>query len=242
MLPATSTTRWRTTGAYTPINASKAGLLYETRCWITYYVQSGDSQKTREALVNGILPQRSRETRRTIVTVIQQRLQRWFPPQWVYEDLWSFAEDEHQPSLKTSLLLHVVRQDHLLYDFVQQIVVSSWEQGERVLTRADVQRFLDLAAAEHAETERWSHATREKLAGNVLSILRDYGLLSGREQKYIVEPIVPTAVVNHLIRLLRAEGIEEEAIPYHPDWRIWLWSSQRAEQAVAAFPPHEITL
>jgi hypothetical protein len=43
------------------------------------------------ALVRGVLPQRSRATRAAIVHVIRQRLVQWHPPDWVLADLVAFA-------------------------------------------------------------------------------------------------------------------------------------------------------
>jgi hypothetical protein len=57
--------------------------------------------------------------------------------------------------------------------------------------------------------------------------LRDYGLLSGKQTKRIVEPVVDQQAVWHLIRLLQDEGIPESRIAEHPDWRIWLMVSDR---------------
>ncbi len=224
---------WRATDLYLPTNASKTGLLEETRLFLLSLSERGDVSAARKALVDGALPQRSRETREVIVRIIQQRLTRWSPPPWVYHDLIAFAQDRHHPSLQAALLLHVVRQDALLYDFVQRDIVPRWERGDHVLVRADVQRFLDQSLAGHPEIDSWSRETREKLAGNMLSILRDYGLLRGREKKQIIEPLVPSPVVNHLIRLLHEEGIAEEALVDHPDWSIWLWNKRRARQAIA---------
>lgn len=230
---------WRAIGGYLPTNASKTGLLEETRIFLQTLERLRDLGASRQALVDGALPQRARETRETIVTVLQQRLVRWSPPQWVFDDLIAFANDQTQPSLEAALLLHVVRQDTLLYDFVQRELNRRWADGDHTLIRADVQRFLDRALPEHPEIDTWSRATREKLAGNMLSILRDYGLLRGREVRQIVEPVVPDPVVTHLIRLLQEEGIPAEALANQPDWQIWLWSSQRARQAVAALTVRE---
>jgi hypothetical protein len=83
----------------------------------------------------------------------------------------AFAQDTHQPSLQAALLLHVVRQDALLYDFVQQELKIRWEYGDHTLIRADVQRFLDQALPEHPEIDEWSRVTREKLAGNMLEFI-----------------------------------------------------------------------
>ncbi len=225
-------TLWRATGSYVPTLSSKTSLLEETRQFLLPYARLRDSRTTRLALVNGGLSQRSRATRATIVRIVQLRLTRWNPPAWVLDDLIAFAQDENQAEFQAAMLLHTARQDHLLYDFVQQIVVKRWFAGERQLIRADVQRFLDSAQVAHPEVAAWSHSTREKLSRNALTTLRDFGLLQGSASKQIVEPIVPPAVVQHLVRLLQAEGIPPEQVANHPDWQIWLWDAARAQKAI----------
>ncbi len=230
--------QWRAAGTYVPANTSKIRLLEETRIFLLALEHHGTVEAARRALLDGGLLQRSRETRATIVKVIQQRLTRWAPPAWVLEDLIAFAHDRDTPSLPAALLLHVVRQDALLYDVIQR-ELSRWRRGDHLLVRADVQRFLDQSLPVHPEIDGWSRETREKLAGNMLSILCDYGLLRGREQKQLVEPLIPPPVVVHLVRLLRAEGVSEEDLPAHPDWALWLWDEQRARQALRALAAQE---
>ncbi len=93
----------------------------------------GDLNATQQALVTHLLPQRSRATRTTIVRIIQQRLVRWFPPEWVIDDLVRFAQDTMQPSLAAALLVHVVRQDALLYDFVTTVIMPRWKSSDHLL-------------------------------------------------------------------------------------------------------------
>jgi hypothetical protein len=62
--------------------------------------------------------------------------------------------------------------------------------------------------------------------------LRDFGLLQGKATRQIVEPIVPPVVVQHLMRLLQAEGIPPDQIAHHPDWQLWLWDATRAQKAI----------
>src|SRR6266567_7181143 len=212
MSASSETTRWRASGSYLPRLASKTSLIEETRRFLLAYARFGDIEASRQALITEELPQRSRATRVTIVENIQIRLTRWHPPAWVLGDLIAFAQGGQQAELQAALLLHTARQDALLYDIIQQVVVPHWFAGERELIRADIQRFLDGAQAEHPEVAGWSHSTREKLSGNSLTTLRDFGLLHGKAAKQIVEPIVPPAVVLHLIRLLQAEGISPEQV------------------------------
>ena len=229
-------TRWRAAGPYRPTNASKAGLLDETRLFLVTYARLDDVDAAARALTDGALPQRSRETRLTIVKIIKARLTRWHPPDWVLSELAGFAASSDTDTLKAALLLHAARQDALLYDVVLRVITPRWTEHMPEVSRADVQRFLDAAEPVHPEIAGWSRETREKLAGNLLSILRDYGLLVGTATKRIVEPIVPAGVVAHLARLLLAEGLMVEELPRHPDWRLCLWEPERAARALAGLP------
>lgn len=229
---STERTCWRVTGSYLPTLASKSSLIEESRLFLDTYAQLGDPHAALQALVDGVLPQRSRETRETIVLVLRRRLVRWDPPSWVLADLASFAQDTHSDALPLALLLHIARQDGLLYDFVQQVIVQRWYSGTPRVIRSDVQGFLDKAQDEHPEIIRWSHSTREKISGNVLTVLRDCRLLKGEVNKYIVMPTVSTPVVLHMIHLLEAEGVTREQLAQHPDWHLWLWDSIRAQKAI----------
>lgn len=231
-----SGTAWRAAGLYLPTNASKAGLLDETRQFLMIYARLRDVDATARELTDGALPQRSRETRRTIVKIIKTRLARWNPPAWVLSELAAFAESHDTDTLKSALLLHAARQDALLYDVVLQVVAPRWAEHVPEVSRADVQRYLDAAEPSRPEIAGWSRETREKLTGNLLTILRDYGLLVGTATKRIVEPIVPTGVVAHLARLLLAEGLAAEDLALHPDWRLWLWEPEWAARALANLP------
>src|SRR5205085_2325626 len=116
-------------------------------------------------LLDGGLPQRSRATRESIVKVITERLLAWHPPAWVCADLVASAQGADDGTLSLLLLLYAARQDALLYDVVQQVVWPRWREGVTTISRADVQRFIDDALPAHPEIDRWSVATREKLAG-----------------------------------------------------------------------------
>jgi hypothetical protein len=100
------------------------------------------------------------------------------------------------------------------------------------LITADIQRFLDDMQMTHPEVTRWSYSTRARLSRHALATMRDLGLLQGKASKQIVEPIVPPAVVQHLIRLLQEEGIPSEQIAHHPDWQLWLWDAARTQKDI----------
>ena len=238
---STHETQWRVTGPYLPTLASKAALLEETRLFLVTYSLNYDIDVTTRRLLNDVLAQRSRNTRTTILDIIRARLVRWNPPYWVLRDLISFAQAPDLDTLRAALLLHIPRQDHVLYDFVQQVIVPHKQRGEIKIFTSDVQTFLDASQEEHAEISRWSFETRLRLSRGVLATLRDCGLLKGEVNKHIVLPVIPDSVVRHLIRLLKAEQIPQEQMAYHPDWQLWLWSPAQAQPAIDSFLEQEQT-
>lgn len=214
--------------------ASKNGLVDETRLFLQTYASSGSIDQARTDLITGGLPQRSRTTRVVIVRMIQSRLTRWNPPAWVLDDLVVASTLDDMSRLRVLLLLHYARQETLIYDTVQHLLVPHWQRSEIIVTRDDVQAFLDLVATQHPEVAAWSYETRIKIAGNVLTTLRDYALLVGNTVKRIAEPPVDLTAVQHLIRLLREEGVAEQRIADHPDWRIWLLFPERVRGILAS--------
>jgi Putative inner membrane protein (DUF1819) len=229
---ATKEIAWRATGIYVPTLASKASLLEETRVFLETYAQCGSIEQASQLLNDGGLPQRSRRTRTTIVGIIRMRLTRWHPPAWVLDDLVSFARDTRSDAFPLAVLLHTARQDRLLYDFVQKVVVPRWYNGTYKLIPSDVQGFLDTMQPEHPEISHWGYTTRERLSNGVLTVLRDCKLLKGEVNKYIGTPLVPTAAVEHLIHLLQGEEISQDVMAQHLDWRLWLWDTTQAQGAI----------
>lgn len=234
-----SSVRWRASGAYVSTLSSKSTLIDETKIFLRVFAQTGDPIRTCRALIDGELPHSSRETRSAIVDRIRIRLVSWHPPAWVLQDLLSFAEDTQSDAFVVALLLHIVRQDVMIYEFVQQVLVPRWYEGSHEMIRSDVQSFLDQALPEHPEVSHWSYSTREKISRNLLTVLRDCTLLKGSVKKHIVLPVVPQPVAYHLIRLLQAEGVPAAQLAAHPDWRLWLWDAEQAQAALRSFELQE---
>jgi hypothetical protein len=231
-------THWRASGSFVASSALFGGILDETRLYLALLAeQTGTvSERVQQAgllLVDGALLQRARSSRKSIVSRINTRLNGWSPQAWVLDDLVAFAQAGSPSALQAALLIHVCRQDVLLYAIVQELIWPRWQVGESGVTSSDVQCFLDSQMSWRPEIEGWSRQTRERLGSTTLAILRDYGLLQGKARKKIVEPIVPGEVITHLTKLLHAEGIPEAEIASHPDWRLWLWDAQRTQQMIA---------
>ena len=74
------------------------------------------------------------------------------------------------------------------------------------MPRNDVLDLLDQKAEEHPAIQRWAETSRVKLAGNILTALRDFGALEGTQKIYLVRPSLPLSTAEHLLRILTVEG------------------------------------
>ena len=183
----------------------------------------------RQVLTGSLLPQRSRNTRRHIWTAINRRYLSLLP-NWAVNDLAVSARDfPNNRSLISLIYLHFCLRDRLTYDFVTRVVWRHWLQNRLNISREDVLSFLDEAAGEHPQIRVWSTSSRLKLAGNVLTALRDFGLLGGVQRKLIIKPDLPVATVEHLVRLEATEGLKGVEVLQSSDWKLFL----RTENEVA---------
>jgi hypothetical protein len=132
-------------------------------------------------------------------------------------------QDSADPAFKGLLFLHYARRDRLTFDFVTQKIWSCWKSGQNLVTRQDVLDFLDDLKPSTPQIGRWREASRNKLAGNLLSALRDFGLLVGAQKKMLRRPVVAPQVALHLVRLLDREGLRGRAVLEALDWRLLLW-------------------
>jgi hypothetical protein len=61
-----------------------------------------------------------------------------------------------------------------------------------------LQYFAEISEG-HPEIEAWSDSTRKKLARNLLTILRDFGLLRGKNQKEFHRLYIPMSVFSYIL-------------------------------------------
>jgi hypothetical protein len=127
--------------------------------------------------------------------------------------------------------IHYARRDCLTFDFVTDKLWSLWKGRVRDVRRSDVIDFL----TDNGESTsvKWRQSTRMKLAGNVLSALRDFGLLTGVQRKRLQRPVVASEVVLHLCRLLDHEGLRGRGLLESRDWRFFLWDTEDTAQALS---------
>jgi hypothetical protein len=222
----------RDLGPISARNSSKGALLPEAHIVFRALASGKGLDDVRGASLTGkLLRQPARETRRRIWQSLDWRYFAWGPPRWVLADFAEGAKADVTDRRFVGLAyVHYARRDRLTFDFVTNKLWPLWKHGTRDVRRNDVMDFL----AESAETTsaKWRESTRIKLAGNVLSALRDFGLLTGVQRKFLQRPVVASEVVLHLCRLLSTEGLRGRTLLEARDWRLFLWDTRDTSQAL----------
>jgi bacteriophage exclusion system BrxA-like protein len=223
----------RDAGAYSTRNSSKGSLLSESHVIFRALASGKSIGEVRSASLGGkLLRQAARETRHRIWEALHWRFFAWTPPVWVIAALTAASHsDVTSPRFAGLVYVHFARRDRLTFDFVADKLWPLWKGGARDVRRDDVIDFLAERAA--SQPVRWRESTRVKLAGNVLSALRDFGLLTGVQRKTLQRPVVAPEVVLHLCHLLDAEGLRGRALLEARDWRLFFWDIQDTSQALA---------
>lgn len=178
-------------------------------------------------------PKRSRENRERIWTSIQQRYLIPTTP-WLTSLLAdTCASGPHSREFASPLYLLYALRDRLTFDFVTNVLAVEGHQGRPVVSRNDVLDLLNQAAGHQPQIERWTESTRIKLAGSILTALRDFGLLEGQQKKVLVRPVLPLTTAEALLRVLTVEGCRGRQAVRDATWRLFLLTEQEVASTLA---------
>lgn len=212
--------QYRDAGPYSARNSSKGALIAEAGTIVDALRSGLSTDQARARAISGdLITQRARSTRERVWDAIHYMY--LSQPTWGLADLQAAYERGPQSREFLSLLyVHYALRDHLTFDFVAQVLWARWNTHQLAVAREDVLDLLDQASEAQPQIQRWAEGTRIKLAGSILTALRDFGVLAGKQKKTIVQPVLPLTTAEHLLRILVAEGIRGADVLRDPAWRL----------------------
>lgn len=189
--------------------------------------------EARHAMLEGkLIRKTSFETRRKIVNAISHRFF-WPHSEW---SLMSIATESEKgirsPGFLSLVYLYYALRDRLTFECAVGPIWEKWKNQSTSVSKAEVLSFVEEQAEKEEHIKKWCESTRLKLASNMLTAFREFGLMRGIQSKQIQKPAVSQETVFHLLCILLAEGQEGRSIVEARDWRLFLWSESEVAQAL----------
>lgn len=224
---------YRDTGPYSARNSSKGALIAEAGRVIDGLCSGHSLGALRASALDGSLfTQRARATRRRIWSNIHYRY--LSQPEWGLSDLQrACGKGPLSREFVSLLYVHYALRDRLTYDFVTEILWERWLAGQRSVAPEDVRSLLDRVSETQPQIARWAESTRVRLARHILSALRDFGVLEGKQKKTLVHPTLPLSTAEHLLRILTAEGLRGTEVLRDALWRLFFCSQDDVAHILA---------
>lgn len=221
-------------GPYSARNSSKGALLEEASRVFGAIASGGSLEEVRgQALRGTLLSQRSTQNRKRIWSSLHQRYLISEMP-WLTRVLAEkSSQGAHSSDFASVLYLLYALRDRLTFDFVSNVLFPKRNSNRPVVSRNDVLDLLQSAAPYQSQIDRWSESTRIKLAGSVLTALRDFGLLDGKQKKILVKPAFPSSTAAVLLRILVSEGCRGRHVLEDQTWRLFLLTEADVAQSLA---------
>jgi hypothetical protein len=132
----------------------------------------------------------------------------------------------HAPDRQTERLVlfyELCRSSPILRDTTIYCVYPRYAAGYSSIDKADIQDYFDDIAMEHPELTAWSPQTRDKVVSNILTILRDFGLLEGSQRKQFSRLYVPLPAFVYVLYRLAEDGLTtpQEILNSVEDWQLF---------------------
>lgn len=113
--------------------------------------------------------------------------------------------------------------DQLVHDFASMCLYDLYHDGRGVVDHGDVLQWLDRQTQDgHPEVSDWSPQTRNRVAAQLSSITRDFGLLEGAQRKRFRPVYVPLPAFIYVLYDLHAHGRSSRELVENPGFRIFL--------------------
>jgi hypothetical protein len=201
--------------------SGKAGLVDETFAALRL-VQSGKTAtEIRTAvMVDDFLGKATHESRKAIWEKLHQR---YFQDWKRVSFLSKLIAQSSSETGKFFVYYDFCRTEPILYDAVTRPIYSRFQSGFSGIEISDLQTWLDGIQAEHPEILDWSPQTRKKVLSNILTVLRDFGLMSGANRKSFERVFVPTTLAGYILYSLH-ESLDKfgaRTVIESLDWRLF---------------------
>src|SRR5947209_16230680 len=133
-------------------------------------------------------------------------------------------------ALDRILYFHAAQSDCLLHDIVTEVLARFRTMGKVDVAPEDIRAAITKWIAEGRMTSEWSENTLVRATREVLSTLRDFGILQGVVNKRLAPIYLSVEAFAYLAFYLQQRQPSGERLLEDPEWQLFFLSRQTVEQ------------
>jgi len=191
----------------------------------------GKSQSVEENLKqfrhDNILGKASRSRVEDILAIFRQR---YLTDKSVTKALVTLIHNKFlAEGLNCILYFHATQSDRLLHDFVTELLASMHQLGRLDVSVNDVKNWISKKITQGQTQSPWSDTTITRCAREVLSTLRDFGILQGAVKKRLAPIYLPIEAFAYIALYLQQNQPSGEKLIHAPEWQLFFLSPEAVE-------------
>jgi len=127
------------------------------------------------------------------------------------------------------LYFHATQSDRLLHDTVTDLLASLCHLGRQDISVSDVKNWINKQIAQGKTLTKWSDTTITCCAREILSTLRDFGILRGAVKKYLTPIYLPVQAFAYIALYLKQRQPSGEKLINATEWQLFFLSTEAVE-------------
>lgn len=208
----------------------KAGaLLEDTKTLLVHWDESLSTQENLKRIYQeNIFSKASRSRVEDILAIFRQRYLTSAP---VTKSLISLVRGNFTAEgLDRILYFHATQSDNLLHDVVTEVLAPLRFQGKADVTVKDIENVIQKWIAEGKTVGPWSEITVLRAARELLSTLRDFGIIRGASHKHLTPVYLPIEAFAYLAFYLQQRQPSGALLLHDPEWQLFFLTHHSVEQ------------
>ena len=207
----------------------KAGaLLTDTKILLAHWDTARSVQKNLDRIRReNIFGKASRSRIEDILAIFRQR---YLTSEAVTRSLVALVQQGLPgEALDRILYFYATQSDALLHDIVTEVLALFRMQGRIDVTVNDIQSAITDWIKEGKTVSQWSDITVLRAAREVLSTLRDFGVLQGTVHKRLAPIYLPVEAFAYIAFYLQQQQPSGERLLHDPEWQVFFLSDHAVE-------------
>ena len=142
--------------------------------------------------------------------------------------------------LNPILYFHATQSDALLHDVVVKFLAPFQKNGKTNITIEEMLAIISQWVDEGKTTTQWSEITTLRVAQELMSTLRDFGILGGAVRKSLVNFYLPVKAFAYIAYYLRERQPSGEKLIADPEWELFFLSYDEVERLFMEAHQHHL--